>query len=60
VLVPGTIVKTKRSKGDLGDWAEEFKRGLAFMTLRERPRKSTVQRMPKAVHMRSSSPIFRA
>lgn len=47
VLLPGTMAKTKRSKGDTRDWAAEFEAGKARMQINERPRRDTPQRIPR-------------
>lgn len=49
VLLAGVIAKIRKVKGDTRDWASEFQQGLAYMTLRERPRKPTVHQVPKAI-----------
>jgi len=49
VIIPGARAKLKKSKGDMRDFLSEYKRGLAYMISRERPRRSTVQRLPYAL-----------
>lgn len=49
VLIPGIRARLKKSKGDSRDFQSEYKRGLAYMIARERPRRSSVQRLPYAL-----------
>lgn len=48
VLLPGVVAKIRKQKGDTRDWAAQYSQGLAYMTLRERPRKTAVQQLPRA------------
>lgn len=50
VLVPGVVAKTRKSKGDTRDWASDFQRGLQEMIKNDRPKKTSVQRVPKAIN----------
>ena len=49
VFLPGVIAKARRSKGDGDDWKRKYEDGIAYMVLREMPRQSEVQRLPRAV-----------
>lgn len=49
VLLPGVISRTRRSKGDTRNWEKDYREGLAKMIAQERQRKSTLQRMPRAI-----------
>lgn len=49
VLLPGAAHKIKRDQGESGDYWSQYERGLAYMVKRERERKTTVSRMPRAV-----------
>lgn len=49
VLLPGVVAKIRKQKGDTRDWAAQYQSGLAYMVLRERPRKTAVQQMPRAI-----------
>lgn len=46
VLLASCMSKAKRSKGDTRDWAKDYQTGLADMIINERPRRSTIQRVP--------------
>lgn len=49
VILPGVIAKANTSKGDTRDFMQQYIRGLNLMVLRERPRKTMIQRIPAAV-----------
>lgn len=48
VLLPGVTARIKKQKGDTRDWANQYQQGLAYMVLRERHHKSSVQQLPRA------------
>lgn len=49
VILPGVVAKTGKSKGDGRDWESEYRRGLSMMQKAETPRRSSTQRLPKAI-----------
>lgn len=49
VLLPGVVAKIRKQKGDTRDWAGQYAAGLTSMALRERPRKTAVQQLPRAI-----------
>jgi hypothetical protein len=48
VLLSSVMSKAKRSKGDTRDWKQEFTEGITQMIINERPRQSTMQRIPRS------------
>jgi hypothetical protein len=49
VVLAGVVYKTRKSKGEISDWYKRYQDGLAYMWTREKPRKGTVQRMPRSI-----------
>lgn len=52
VLLAGTAAKAAHSIGDpRQEWEQSFQAGLRRMMLTERPRKTSIQKMPRAISM---------
>lgn len=49
VILPGVAARSNRSKGDGRDWWEEYRSALAKAKADENPRRSSTQRLPRAI-----------